>query len=114
VLQALYDAEVSKEVAVQSSRPALSGPLPLTVRFVVQTVTLGLGPRSLWCPDCQIPLNLLQPDENEPSRLLGTCESCSKWVFLVELEPDWSKALIIELPDGDSIRKELESSGAGE
>jgi len=83
---------------VPRTRPALSGPLPLSVGFVAWTITMGLGTRSLFCPDCHIPLNLLQPDENEPSRLLGTCETCSKWVFLVEIEPDWSKALLVELP----------------
>ena len=64
--------------------------------------TPGRGSRPLSCPDCRSPLNLIQPDENEPTRLLGTCESCSKWAFLVELEPDWKKVLLIELPDGGS------------
>jgi hypothetical protein len=26
-----------------------------------------------------------------------------KWSFLVELEPDWRKALLVELPGGDEI-----------
>ncbi len=57
----------------------------------------------LCCPDCQIPLNLLQPDENDPCCLLGACERCSKWVLLVELEPDWKKTRLVELPSGDAI-----------
>ena len=64
VLQALLDAEVSKEVAVQPSRPALTGPLPLTVRFVAQSVTLGLGPRSLWCLPATMPTAMTTAHRN--------------------------------------------------
>ena len=87
-----------------SSGPALSGPIPLPVGFVTRILSKGQGTRSLCCPECRVPLNLLQPDENEPARLLGTCETCSKWVFLVELEPDWGKVLLVELPSTDGVR----------
>jgi uncharacterized protein YbaR (Trm112 family) len=92
---------------LSSSRPASKGPTPATVGFVVRTITMSPGTTLLCCPDCQIPLNLLQPDENDPSRLLGTCERCSKWVFLVELEPDWKKSVLVELPGGDVICRGL-------
>jgi hypothetical protein len=46
---------------------------------------------------------LLQPDENEPSRLLGTCEPCRKWYFLMELKAEWKKTLLVELPSGDTV-----------
>jgi hypothetical protein len=91
-----------------SSRPASKGPTPATVGFVVRTITMSQDTPKLCCPDCRIPLNLLQPDENDPCRLLGTCESCSKWVFLVELEPEWRKTLLVELPEGDVICQGLE------
>lgn len=93
-----------------SSRPAFSGPIPPPVGIVTRIISQGQGTRSLCCPDCWVPLNLLQPDENDPARLLGTCESCSKWVFLVELEADWSKVLLIELPSTDTIRQGLEAT----
>jgi hypothetical protein len=80
------------------------------VEFVARTLSMGTGSPLLHCPDCEIPLNLLQPDENEPSRLLGTCESCSKWVYLVEMEPDWSQTLLVELPSGEAIRQSLAGS----
>ncbi len=73
--------------------------------FVVRTIAPGRGSRSLSCPDCRRPLSLIQPDESEPTRLLGTCDTCSKWAFLVELEPDWQKLLLIEIPDGEAIRR---------
>jgi hypothetical protein len=97
-------AELHKEVAVASSKPvasATSSMLPLVVR----TIEVGRGSHSLNCPDCHTPLNLIQPDEEEPTRLLGICETCSKWTFLVELEPEWQRVLLIELPDGEAIRR---------
>ena len=78
--------------------------------FVVRIISVGQGTPLLCCPDCAIPLNLLQPDENDPCRLLGTCECCSKWVFLVELEPDWKKTLLVELPSGDAICQGLDEA----
>jgi hypothetical protein len=102
--------EPLKEIAVPPSKPAVSGPITLPLGFVARTITLGLGTRSLCCPDCGVPLNLLQPDEDDPSRLLGTCTACSKWVFLVEVEPDWKKALSLELPSGEAVRQGLEGS----
>jgi hypothetical protein len=89
---------------VSSPKPvpsAASTILPLVVR----TIVAGRGSRTLCCPDCRAPLNLIQPDENEPTRLLGTCDTCEKWAFLVELEPEWRKVLLVELPDGESIRR---------
>lgn len=73
--------------------------------FVVRTIGPTRGSEPLSCPDCRSPLNLIQPDEIDPGRLLGVCDSCSKWAYLIELEPDWKKALVIELPDGDEVRR---------
>lgn len=87
-----------------SSKPKASA-TPSMLPLVVRTIEVGRGSRSLSCPDCHTPLNLMQPDEEEPTRLLGTCETCSKWAFLVELEPDWQRVLLIELPDGEAIRR---------
>lgn len=89
---------------MSSSKPALSAPSP-TLPLVVRTIVAARGSRGLCCPTCRSPLNLIQPDENEPTRLLGTCDTCVKWAFLVELEPEWRKALFVELPDSDSVRQ---------
>jgi hypothetical protein len=103
-------ASSPQEIALPSSRPTSQGPKPATVGFVVRTIRMSADTKLLCCPDCQIPLNLLQPDESDPSRLLGTCAYCSKWVFLVELEPNWSKSLLVELPTGEMICQELEEA----
>src|SRR5262245_3983325 len=105
----MHDAEVIKEAVVPSPKPVPLAPsMSTTLPFVVRTIAPGRGSRSLLCPGCCMPLNLIQPDENEPTRLLGTCEDCAQWAFLVELEPEWRKALLVELPDDESIRRDFE------
>jgi len=91
---------------VPSPKPVPPAP-SMILPFAVRTIAAGRGARALCCPDCRSPLNLIQPDENEPSRLLGTCDRCAKWAFLVELEPDWRRVLLVELPDSDSIHRDL-------
>jgi hypothetical protein len=108
------NAELLEDIAVASTKPAKPRSSS-THPFVVRTVRPGRKSRSLCCPSCHSPLNLIQPDEDEPTRLLGTCDSCSKWCFLVELEPEWRKALLVELPGGDELRRdhgEVEVPGA--
>ena len=73
--------------------------------FVVRPIASGRGSEPLSCPDCRSPLNLIQPDESEPTRLLGICDTCSKWACLVELEPDWKQALLIELPGSMELQR---------
>jgi hypothetical protein len=108
----LRDAEVRKEVAVLSSRPSQSGPILLNMGLVARTISLGGGTSSLCCPDCQEALCLFQPQEDEPSRLIGTCPICSKWVLLVEIEPAWSSAALVELPTEEAIHQMLDD-GSG-
>jgi len=85
-----------------------------TVGFVVRTVTSEQDSRSLCCPDCKLQFNLFQPDEDEPTLLLGTCDSCAKWVYLVELEPDWKTSIMIELPARKALQQELVKAKASE
>jgi hypothetical protein len=105
-------ADVLAEITVSSSRPAQAGTTLSTVGFLVRTLTTEQGSRPLCCPDCQLLFNLLQPDENEPGRLLGTCDGCSKWYFLVELEPDWRRTILVELPAGEVIERKLAEAKA--
>ena len=41
------------------------------------------------CPTCRTPLELHQPDIEQPDRLLGICRNCHGWA-LVQSEPDGS------------------------
>jgi hypothetical protein len=38
-------------------------------------------------------------------QLLGTCESCSKWFFAVDLDPDGIETVLLELPAAELIRQ---------
>jgi uncharacterized protein YbaR (Trm112 family) len=50
------------------------------------------------CPGCQDHLEVHQPDERRPDRLLGTCESCRAW-FLI----DAVAAVMVRLPVADAL-----------
>jgi len=79
----------------------------MTFELVARVVNTNSWAYSLCCPKCQVPLNLHQPVEEEPSQLLGTCDCCSGWFFLVESELDWEGTLLFELPGADTIRATL-------
>jgi len=107
LIHQIHDAVESREVSVQASRRGLTMPNPMTFELVTRPVTMKPGASSLCCPDCQVPLNLHQPDQDQPSQLLGTCDGCSKWFFLVEIEQDWNGTLLFELPCAETIRAML-------
>ncbi len=82
----------------------------MTFELVARPITMKPGAHSLHCPDCQIPLDLHQPDEDQPTQLLGTCGGCSKWFLLVEIEPNWNETLLFALPCAENIRALLAPS----
>ena len=100
----VLDAEESREVSMQPSQTVLSKSSALTFEVVARPVPPDTGTGSLCCPACHVPLDLHQPDEELPSQLLGTCEWCSKWFFLVEIDADWNGSLLFELPGAEDIR----------
>jgi hypothetical protein len=67
------------------------------------------GASSFCCPDCQAALDLQQPDVDQPTQLLGICDGCSKWFFLVELEEEWNGTMLFELPSAKTLRSMLAS-----
>jgi len=105
----IHDAMECREVSVLSSSRGLSTSSPITFEVVTRPVTLMPGASSLCCPDCQAPLDLHQPDEDQPTQLLGTCKGCSKWFFLVEIEEAWNGTMLFELPSAETIRAMLAS-----
>jgi hypothetical protein len=89
---------------VKPSHFAISEPTPMTLELVARVVSASSWSNSLRCPNCHVPLNLHQPDEEMPSQLLGTCECCSRWFFLLESELDREGMLLFELPNANTIR----------
>ncbi len=89
---------------MRPSHLGVSQSVPVHLELVACASSAQSWTNSLDCPNCQVPLNLHQPDEEQPSQLLGTCESCARWFFLVESERDWDGTLLFELPSAETIR----------
>jgi len=47
-------------------------------------LTRGSGDVAVACPLCGLELDLHQPDPGAPTRLVGICETCPAWFFLVD------------------------------
>lgn len=100
----LLEDEDDREEAVKSSEVVNWRSFPMTFELVAHTVSTDSWASLPYCPNCQVPLDLHQPDEAQPSQLLGLCDGCSRWFFLVESELDWEGMLLFELPSAEMIR----------
>jgi hypothetical protein len=101
------DVEEDREEAMKPSHFALGRSSPLAFELVARSVNSNAWANSLCCPECQITLNLHQPDEEQPSQLLGTCDGCSKWFFVLENDLELDEMLLFELPTAETIRAAL-------
>jgi hypothetical protein len=75
---------------------------PRRVPAVLDVIPFPAPPGDLaWfrCADCSTSLELHQPDNEFPDRLLGVCKSCRRWT-LIELAPDGPGAVMALLPEG--------------
>jgi hypothetical protein len=89
---------------VKPSHLGSSPTTPGTFELVARGTAMNDGITSLCCPDCQVALDLHQPDPDDPTQLLGSCGCCSKWFFAVELDSEWNETLLLELPSAETIR----------
>jgi hypothetical protein len=105
----IHDAMGCREVSVLNSPQGLSTSNPVTFEWVTRPVTMIPAASSLCCPDCQTALDLQQPDVDQPTQLLGICDGCSKWFFLVELEEQCNGTMLFELPSAATMRSLLSS-----
>ncbi len=69
------------------------------------------GPSGIACRRCGEPLDLSQPDPQDPDRWLGTCAGCGGW-HLVELIDEERMALVVLLPVVEIVRAALRTAGA--
>jgi len=90
-------------------KTVLAEPIPLSFDVVARPVELVPNNRTLWCPGCGEPIDRHQPDENEPTQLLGICSQCSKWFLLIEIEDVCSITMLIELPSAERIIETVEA-----
>lgn len=45
--------------------------------------TTKAWPGNVRCPVCESPMEVQQPDPDQPDRLLGICEGCKRWALLI-------------------------------
>ena len=55
------------------------------------------------CLNCLDPLDLYQPESQDPERLVGTCHGCGRW-YLLDWDPISGNGLMLLLPDRDQLR----------
>jgi hypothetical protein len=97
---------------MSSFRTRLAGPIALSFDVVAHPVIYTQESEPLECPECQGPLDLHQPDENQPTKLVGTCFVCSKWFLVIDIENVCMHTLLVELPCAERIREHFEASNS--
>jgi C4-type Zn-finger protein len=72
----------------------------------------GGWPEPLNCPTCQAPLDLHQPQNDMPHRLLASCpcEECGVWYSLVP-SADRARVYLLRLPAIAEMREALSRQG---
>lgn len=90
----------------------LAGPIPLNFDVVARSVVLSLESGALNCPECEAPIDLHQPDENQPATLLGTCFECSRWYLVIEVDDAYGRTVLVELPGAERIREIVEGAAS--
>lgn len=72
------------------------------------------------CLNCSAPLELYQPEAEEPRRFVGTCDQCGRW-YLLDWDPLLAEGHMVMLPTREELLVaakpeggHVESSGAPE
>jgi hypothetical protein len=60
------------------------------------------------CLGCGEPLELHQPDAEEPQQFVGTCGRCGRW-YLLDWVPLSAEGLMLMLPSQEELQAALES-----
>jgi hypothetical protein len=63
------------------------------------------------CLGCGAPLELHQPDAEEPQRFVGTCQGCGRW-YLLDWVPLTSEGLMLMLPSYEEMRAAFDPANA--
>lgn len=62
----------------------------------------GEGWMNVACLGCGATLEIHQPDQEHPDRLLGTCDACHGWV-VADFARDRDDGAIVFIPDGEFL-----------
>jgi len=55
------------------------------------------------CLNCGVPLELHQPEAEEPQRFVGTCDQCGRW-YLLDWVPHSGEGLMVMLPTHEELQ----------
>ena len=109
-IQATHDSKDVGEGTMSPFMSMLAEPIPLSFDVVARPVVLMPRNITLWCPGCGAPIDRHQPNEDDPTQLLGTCSHCSRWFLLIEIEDVNSLTLVVDLPSADKILETVKAS----
>jgi hypothetical protein len=90
---------------LSGATPMSIHPLPRTVEAQVVAIHVELDPAHPEigpCPQCDLSLELHQPDFENPSRLLGICSHCRAW-YIIDVDPDGQAALAVFIPEIETL-----------
>jgi hypothetical protein len=90
---------------VKPARARHAVPMKATLELTARMIVLGAEDTAPCCPRCKHVLDLHQPDENLPNRLLATCDSCLRWycLFGTGEDSDSNQFFMLGLPDKSMI-----------
>ncbi len=86
----------------RSQHPSLTKAM---LELTACVINLDQDESSPCCPVCEQVLNLHQPDENLPSQLLATCDSCQRWYCLFGITEDPNRFFMLALPERAMIEE---------
>jgi hypothetical protein len=58
------------------------------------------------CLNCGAPLELHQPETEDPRRFVGTCDQCGRW-YLLDWVPLSGEGLMVMLPTHEELQKAI-------
>ncbi len=94
-----------KSAAIPARREDLMASLPLSLPVTMSVTGVSHCPdNSEWvcCLECGKHLGLVQPETQEPERLVGTCGNCGNW-YLLDWHPGSRKGLMVLLPGHEEL-----------
>ncbi len=86
-------------------REKVLGSTTFSFEMLIHRVVLDSDNPLPSCPTCHDLLDLHQPDEGRPARLLAVCLSCSKWYLWLDEDATADRMTLFELPCPETIRE---------
>ena len=96
---------------MEPARSRHADPMKAMLEMTACMIDLGSECKAPCCPACERLLNLHQPDESLPNRLLATCDSCLAWYCLFGSGEGSNQYFMVGLPDESMIDAARSRSG---